>query len=162
MVTSDLCRACWFSLTLFLSLSLSLSLSFLFLSFFCFLFVSPFFSLFFFIFCLFSLSLSFFISLVSSFFIYPFLPFFSKIEPTPALVRMDLIVRCSPISTTLGLLCLTTPNQVCIAGASFRVSSITKEYQGVELMQLPYSWFVLFNLILKWLATKSTRRCIIS
>jgi hypothetical protein len=80
---------------------------------------------------------------------------------------MDPVTRCLAISPTLGLLIFhDTKNQVCGVGVSFRVCSITEEYSA-------YSWcgshilrhrmlLVLFNLNLKWLATKNTQRCILS
>ena len=43
---------------------------------------------------------------------------------------MDPIVRCSPISPTLGPLYLTTQNQVCGVGSSDCAPS--QKYQGVD------------------------------
>jgi hypothetical protein len=68
---------------------------------------------------------------------------------------------------TLGLfLSHDIKNQVCNVGVSLRVCSINKEYQVCSCCsyhilghRMP---FVLFNLNLKWLATKNTRRCILS
>ena len=60
------------------------------------------------------------------FILYFFYLFFGKTKPTPTLICMDLIVRCPPISPTLGSLYLMTQNQMCGVGSSFRFCSITK------------------------------------
>ena len=44
--------------------------------------------------------------------------FFSKAEPAPSLVQNEPVVGCSPISPTLGLLCLTTPEAKCVMSVS--------------------------------------------
>ena len=59
----------------------------------------------------FSLSLPFFFILLLFFL---FFSFFSKAEPAPSLVRNEPVAGCSPISLTLGLLCLTTPKAKCV------------------------------------------------
>ena len=85
------------------------------------LFLHYFFSLLFFSFFQF-----FLLSLFLHFFLYFFYLFFGKTKPTPTLICMDLIVRCPPISPTLGSFYLTTQNQMCAVGSSFRLCSITK------------------------------------
>jgi hypothetical protein len=59
-----------------------------------------------------------------------------------------------------------TKNQVCDVGVSLRACSITKVYHvrswcSSHILGIACP-FVLFNLNLRWLATKNTRRCILS
>ena len=85
-----------------------------------------------------SLSLSLF-SLISLFFIIFFFALFcsflfSKEELAPSLVRNEPVAGCSPISPTLGLLCLTTPKAKCVMSVS---PSIFRQLEvpGVQLVQ---------------------------
>ena len=52
---------------------------------------------------------------------------FSKEEPAPSLVRNEPVAGCSPISPTLGLLCLTTPKAKCVMSV-FQVYSANWRY----------------------------------
>jgi len=115
-------------------------------------------SIFFFSFLFFSFYTLFFYSSFSLFcFIIFFSSFFSlsllKYKPTQTLIRMDLIVRCLPISPTLGPLYLTTQNQVCSVGSFFRLYSIAKVpgcWRSSHVLRHRMSP-VLLNLNLQWL-----------
>jgi hypothetical protein len=73
-----------------------------------------------------------------SFFHLPLSIFFGKIEPTPALVWMDHVMRCPPFSPTLGLFCLRTPKIKCLTSVSpLECVPSPKRVPSVQLMQLP-------------------------
>ena len=72
---------------------------------------------------------SYIFSLSFHFFLLSFFSFlFSKEEPAPSLVRNEPVAGCSPISPTLGLLCLTTPKAKCVMSV-FQVYSANWRYQ---------------------------------
>jgi hypothetical protein len=103
-------------------------------------------------------------------------------EPAPSLVWMDPVAGCSPISPTLGLLCLTTPKAKCamLVPPSECVPS-PREYQvcswcnsyilGHRMPPVPListrgcilscSSFIILE-ERKWLATKNTQGFILS
>jgi hypothetical protein len=93
--------------------------------------------------------------------------FWGKTEQHLSLVRMDPVARCSPITPTLGILCLMTPKIKCamLVSPSECVPS-QKRVPSVQLMQLPCFRAShdprSFNHGLKWLVTENTRRCMLS
>jgi hypothetical protein len=136
MVAFVPCRACWLTLTLFLSLSFSNKIfCYIFFSFFSslpLLFFSSSFLFFLSLFlCLiFSFSCLFFLSLFSLSLFVSLFSFFGKTQPTPSLVWMDLVARCSPIFPHAWTFVFhDTKNQVCYVGVFLRVCSITNECQ---------------------------------
>ena len=73
---------------------------------------------------IFPLSLFFLSSFFSSLFFF----LFSKAELASSLVRNEPVAGCSPISPTLGLLCLTTPKAKCVMSV-FQEYSANWRYQ---------------------------------
>ena len=90
---------------------------------------------------------------------------FSMEEPAPSLVRNEPITGCSPISPTLGLLCLTTPKAKCVMSVSLSVSHQlgVPSVQSVwfSYSQAPYVPCS-FNPNLEMVSDKNTRRCILT
>ena len=95
-------------------------------------FLSSFFSLL--LFFLFLFSLIYFSLLFFHFFLPLFFFLFSKAEPAPSLVWNEPVAGCSPISPTLGLLCLTTPKAKCVMSVSPSVFR-QLEVPSVQLVQ---------------------------
>ena len=59
---------------------------------------------------------------------------FGEAELAPSLVQNDSVAGCSPISPTLGLLCLTTPKAKCVMSVSPSVFR-QLEVPSVQLVQ---------------------------
>ena len=91
--------------------------------------------------------------------------FFSKVEPAPSLVWMAPIAGCLPISSTLGLLCLTTQKAKCVMSVSLSVSH-QLEVPSVQSVWFSYSQAPYvpcsFNPNLEMVSDKNTRRCILT
>ena len=130
------------------SLSLPYSLSLSFLSY----YSSSFFIIFTHIFSLF-----FFHFFIISIFFFPLFFFSFQQGRTNTILGTEwTYCGCSPISPTLGLLCLTTPKAKCVMSISPSVFHQLEE-PSVQLVQFscfacPSFW--------KWLVTKYTRGCI--
>ena len=116
-----------------------------------------------------SLSLSLF-SLISLFFIIFFFALFcsflfSKAELAQSLVRNEPVAGCSPISPTLGLLCLMTPRAKGVVSVS---PSVSRQPGGPIVQSVWFSYSQApyvprsFNPNLKMVSDKNTRRCILT
>ena len=84
-------------------------------------------SLFFFFFSIF-FSLIYFLSFFHFFLLSFFLFFSARENQRPSLVWNEPVAGCSPISPTLGLLCLTTPKAKCVMSV-FQEYSANWRYQ---------------------------------
>jgi hypothetical protein len=117
----------------------------------------------------FHLFFSLFSFIFNFFSFFSFLSFFSKAKPTPSLVWMDPVARCSPITPlappnhTLGILSLTTPKAKCVMSVS--PSECIPSPTGVpsvHLVQFSYPWAShaprYFNLNLKMVSDQKYPR----